>query len=68
MEKIKCPFYDYKKEMIYMCYEGLEMDSLVTLEVALSRAAKVEKNEQMKKDIKYELGRVLNAMTEKGNG
>ncbi len=45
-----------------MCYEGLGMDSMVTLEVALSRALKVEKNEQMKKDIKYELKRVLAAM------
>ena len=45
-----------------MCYEGLGMDSLVTLEVALSRAVKVEKNEQMKKDINYELKRVLKAM------
>lgn len=45
-----------------MCYEGLEMDSLVTLEVALSRALKIEKNEQMKKDLKYELKRVLKAM------
>ena len=45
-----------------MCYEGLEMESLVTLEVALSRALKVEKNEQMKKDISYELKRVLKAM------
>jgi hypothetical protein len=48
-----------------MCYEGLEMDSLVTLEVALSRAAKEEKNEQMKKDIKYELKRVLKAMNKR---
>ena len=45
-----------------MCYESLEMDSLVTLEVALSRAMKVEKNEQMKKDMKYELNRVLKVM------
>jgi hypothetical protein len=45
-----------------MCYEGLGMDSLVTLEVALSRALKVEKNEQTKKDIGYELRRVLKAM------
>lgn len=45
-----------------MCYEGLGMDSLATLEVALSRALKVEKNEQMKKDIKYELKRVTKAM------
>lgn len=27
-----------------MCYEGLEFDSLITLEVALFRALKVEKN------------------------
>lgn len=46
-----------------MCYEGLEMDSLVTLETALSMALKVEKNEQMKKDIKYELQRVVKAMS-----
>lgn len=45
-----------------MCYEGLGIDSLMTLEVALSRALKVEKGEQMKKDIKYELKRVLVAM------
>lgn len=45
-----------------MCYEGLQMDTLVTLEMALSRALKVEKNEQMKKDIKYELKRVTKAM------
>ena len=45
-----------------MGYEGLEMDSLVTLEAALSRALKVEKNEQMKKDINYELKRVRRAM------
>jgi len=45
-----------------MCYEGLGMDSLVTLEVALSMALKVEKNEQMKKDIEYELKRVRRAM------
>lgn len=45
-----------------MCYEGLGMDSLVTLEVALSRALKVEKNEQWKKDINYELKRVRRAM------
>ena len=41
-----------------MGYENLEIDSLVTLEVALSRAAKVEKNEQTKKDFEYELKRV----------
>ncbi len=46
-----------------MCYEGLGMDSLVTLEVALSRALKIEKNEQMKKDIEYELKRVRRAMS-----
>ena len=45
-----------------MCYEGLSMDSLVTLEVALSRAVKMEKNEQTKKDMKYELRRILKAM------
>lgn len=45
-----------------MCYEGLGMNSLLTLEVALSRALKVEKSEQMKKDIKYELKRVMKAM------
>lgn len=45
-----------------MCYEGLCKDSLVTLEVALSRALKVEKDEQMKKDIKYEPKRILRAM------
>lgn len=45
-----------------MCYEGLGMNSLLTLEVALSRALKVEKNEQMKKDIDYELKRVRRAM------
>ena len=45
-----------------MCYEGLGMDSLTTLEVALSRALKVEKNEQMKKDIDYELKRVRRTM------
>lgn len=45
-----------------MCYEGLGTDSLVTLEVALSRALKVEKNEQWKKDIQYELRRVQRAL------
>lgn len=45
-----------------MCYEGLEIDSLVTLEVTLSRALKIEKNEQIKNDIKYELKRILKAM------
>lgn len=45
-----------------MCYEGLEMDSLATLGVALSRALKVEKNEQLKKDMSYELKRVMKAM------
>ncbi len=45
-----------------MCYEGLGMESLITLEVALSRALKIEKNEQMKKDITYELKRVMKAM------
>lgn len=29
-----------------MCYEGLELESLTTLEVVLSRALKAEKNEQ----------------------
>lgn len=45
-----------------MCYEGLEIDSLLTLEVALSRTLKVEKSEQMKKDMMYELKRVMKAM------
>lgn len=45
-----------------MCYEGLSNDSLVTLEVALSRAIKTEKNEQSKKDMRYELKRILKAM------
>ena len=45
-----------------MCYEDLGMDSLVTLEAALSRALKVEKSGQMKKDIDYELKRVRRAM------
>lgn len=45
-----------------MCYEELEMDSLVTLEVVLSRALKTEKSEQFRKDIKYEYQRVLKAM------
>lgn len=45
-----------------MCYEGLSTDSLITLEVVLTRAMKVEKDEQMKKDIKYELERVKAAM------
>ncbi len=45
-----------------MGYESLEKESLVTLEVVLSRAEKTEKNPQFKKDIKYELQRVLRAM------
>ena len=45
-----------------MYYEGLGIDSLMTLEVALSRALKVEKDEQMKKDINYELKRIRKAM------
>ena len=45
-----------------MGYESLEKDSLVTLEVVLSRAEKTEKNPQFKKDIKYEIQRVLKAM------
>lgn len=43
-------------------YEGIEIESLVTLEAALSRALEVEKNEQMKNDIKHELKRVRKAM------
>jgi hypothetical protein len=49
-------------EISYMGYEDLEMDTLVTLETVLSRAAKVEKNLQFKKDIEYEKKRVLKAM------
>lgn len=45
-----------------MGYEDLGMDTLATLEVVLSRAAKVEKNRGFKKDIEYELKRVLKAM------
>ncbi len=45
-----------------MGYEDLGMDSLVTLEVVLSRAVKSEKNPQFKKDIEYELKRVLKVM------
>jgi hypothetical protein len=45
-----------------MDYEYLEMDTLVTLEMALSRALKVEKSEQGKKDINYELKRIRKAM------
>lgn len=47
-----------------MGYEDLEMDTLVTLETVLSRAAKVERNPRFKKDIEYELKRVLEAMGE----
>jgi hypothetical protein len=45
-----------------MGYEDLGMDTLVTLETVLSRAAKTEKNPQFKKDIEYELKRVSKAM------
>lgn len=45
-----------------MGYEDIGMDTLVTLEAVLSRAAKVEKNPQFKKDIEYELKRVLKVM------
>lgn len=45
-----------------MGYEDLGMDTLVTLETVLSRAAKIEKNSQFKKDIQYELKRVSKAM------
>lgn len=45
-----------------MGYEDLEVETLVTLEVVLSRAAKIEKNSIFKKDIEYELKRVLRAM------
>ena len=45
-----------------MGYEDLGMDTLLTLETVLSRAAKVEKNSQFKKDIEYELKRVSKAM------
>jgi hypothetical protein len=43
-------------------YEGLEIDTLVTLETALSKALKVEKSAQGKKDINYELKRIKKAM------
>jgi hypothetical protein len=45
-----------------MGYEDLGMDTLVTLETVLSRAFKVEKNPQFKKDIDYEWKRVSKAM------
>lgn len=45
-----------------MGYEDMEIKTLVTLEIVLSREAKVEKNPQLKKDIEYELKRVLKAM------
>lgn len=45
-----------------MGYEDLGIETLTTLEIVLSRAAKVEKNSQLKKDIEYELKRVLQAM------
>lgn len=45
-----------------MCYEGLEHESLVTLEVVLSKALKTEKSEQLRKDIQYEYGRIVSAM------
>lgn len=41
-----------------MSYENLGHESLVTLEIVLSRALKVEKNSQFKKDIEYELKRI----------
>jgi hypothetical protein len=43
-------------------YEGVERESLVVLEIALSKALKVEKGEQGKKDIKYELKRIRKAL------
>ena len=45
-----------------MSYEDLGMDSLNTLEVVLSRAVKIEKNPQFKKDIEYELKRIKEAV------
>lgn len=45
-----------------MGYEDLEFESLVTLEVVLSRALKTEKDKQFKKDIDYEYKRILKAM------
>lgn len=45
-----------------MGYESLERDSLTTLKVVLSRAEKIEKDKQFKKDIKYEYQRVLKAL------
>lgn len=45
-----------------MGYEDLGMETLVTLEVVLSRAVKSEKNPLFKKDIEYEYKRVLKAM------
>lgn len=47
-----------------MSYEGLEHESLVTLEVVLSRALKTEKDEQFRKDIQYEYNRVVSAMNQ----
>jgi len=48
-----------------MGYEGVEFESLVTLEVVLSRALKIEKDRQFKKDIDYEYKRILKAINEK---
>lgn len=51
-----------------MGYEDLGMDTLVTLETVLSRAAKIEKNSQFKNDIQYELKRVSEAMVHRLKG
>ena len=45
-----------------MGYEDLGIETLVTLEVVLSRASKSEKNQTFKKDIDYELKRVVKVM------
>lgn len=48
-----------------MGYEGLEPESLVTLEIVLSRALKTEKNEQLRSDIKHEHGRIMSVINER---
>ncbi len=51
-----------EKDALCEGYEGLDIDTLATLETVLSRSYKVEKNLQFKKDINYELKRVLEAI------
>jgi len=59
---LKTKNFKWRNGEIFMGYEGVEFESLVTLEVVLSRALKTEKDRQFKKDIDYEYKRVLKAL------